>query len=237
MGYKAGWFHHSEATKEKIRLANIGKKISAETCAKLSKSHMGIRQTEETKAKISLAHKGKPKSEKHRHNMSLARMGKPMPEANKKKMSLRLMGNKYKLGQKSSDKTRKLQSEAMLRYYKSPAGIENIRIMKLEAQERFEKQHAEEKRIEDAKYRDKNGNLIPNIVERLKEDEAKKSKPFVPDSRFKPVKQPKVRKQPLIEFNRHLTRPRSTKSSGETHPWFKADRERYAEWAAKRKKT
>lgn len=48
----------SEETKEKIRLANIGKKISEETREKLRKSHLGIKPSIESRKKMSEAAKG-----------------------------------------------------------------------------------------------------------------------------------------------------------------------------------
>jgi len=73
--------------KEKLRLANLGKKQSEETkakrklyehspdaLAKISATHRGIPKTEEQKRKMSLAAKGRPKSAEHRANISKAKM-------------------------------------------------------------------------------------------------------------------------------------------------------------------
>lgn len=61
-GWEKGRFSHSkkmkghetsEATKERIRQANIGKKRSNETCKKISDSKKGVKPSEETKQKLS----------------------------------------------------------------------------------------------------------------------------------------------------------------------------------------
>lgn len=60
---KAGgrkYFLMSEETKEKIRQANIGKKVSEETRKKLSESHKGFKVSEEAKRKLSDRFRGKP---------------------------------------------------------------------------------------------------------------------------------------------------------------------------------
>lgn len=59
--------HHSIETKEKLRLANIGKKLSEEHKLKIKNSCKGInkgKKSEETKNKISLSKKGIPSKKK-----------------------------------------------------------------------------------------------------------------------------------------------------------------------------
>ena len=65
-----GWlgYHHSDETKEKMRVAKLGTHLSEDTKQKMSKSRMGRlgtmngkRHTEETKAKMSVARTGKKK--------------------------------------------------------------------------------------------------------------------------------------------------------------------------------
>ena len=71
--------------REKLRLANLGKKQSEETKAKrklykhssealskISATHKGKPKSEETRLRMSLAAKGKPKSDQHRENNSKA---------------------------------------------------------------------------------------------------------------------------------------------------------------------
>lgn len=48
----------SEETKQKIKMANIGKKFSLETRKRLSESHKGLKHSEETKRKLSAHNKG-----------------------------------------------------------------------------------------------------------------------------------------------------------------------------------
>jgi len=66
--------HHTEKTREKIRKANLGKKLSDDTREKLSLAHkgnkhnLGHKASDETRLKMSLAHKGiKPPSPKGKH--------------------------------------------------------------------------------------------------------------------------------------------------------------------------
>lgn len=83
-------FRVSEATKEKLRIINIGKTLSAETKAKISESEQGEKNpfygkhhTPETKAKISAIHKGKVISPETRAKMSEAHKN-PSPETRAK---------------------------------------------------------------------------------------------------------------------------------------------------------
>jgi group I intron endonuclease len=84
----------SEETKEKLRLANIGKKYSEETKRKLSEAHKNPSQ--ETRLKLSNARKGKKRSEEYRekmHKMAIekgwnppSRKGVVMSEEEREKM-------------------------------------------------------------------------------------------------------------------------------------------------------
>jgi group I intron endonuclease len=62
-GNKLGCFSRSEETKQKLRLANLGKKASAEA-----------------RKKMSLAHKGKKRSDEFRKKLGDARRGKSQPK-------------------------------------------------------------------------------------------------------------------------------------------------------------
>lgn len=90
----------SEATKQKLRKANLGKKLSEETRRKISEAHMGKKFSEETLRKRSIARKGKPLwSEEQRRLMSEQRKGRPSKnkgipcsEETKRKISEKLKG-------------------------------------------------------------------------------------------------------------------------------------------------
>jgi hypothetical protein len=101
---------------EKTRLANLGKKHSKETKAKMSVAKKGkppnnmgkvytVKKpfTEEHKIKMSIAHLGKKQSEETRLKRSLATKGKPKSEETKIRMKLA----------QSNPEARALQSERM----------------------------------------------------------------------------------------------------------------------------
>lgn len=67
--------HHSEETKQKLREANTGKKLSVEAKRKISEAQRGKKLSEETKQKISLGNKGKVVSLETRQKMSKSMTG------------------------------------------------------------------------------------------------------------------------------------------------------------------
>jgi hypothetical protein len=78
---------HSEKSKEKIRLANLGKQ-----------KRLGQKNTLEHNLKISKAHIGKRLSPEHRQKMSEVRKGKkrgPLSEETKEKIRQSLLGKKH----------------------------------------------------------------------------------------------------------------------------------------------
>lgn len=75
----------SEETKEKLRQANLGKKASEETKEKLRISHLGKKDSEETKLKKSLSAKGKICSEKQLEVLKRTRE-RPKSEETKEKI-------------------------------------------------------------------------------------------------------------------------------------------------------
>ncbi|MDO8623138.1 MAG: NUMOD3 domain-containing DNA-binding protein [archaeon] len=90
-------FKHSDESKLKNRLSNLGKKRSEETKLKMSLKRkgenngmFGKHHSEETRIKIGLIHKGKKLSEEH-----------------KKKLSEFLKGNTHTKGKRHSEETRK----------------------------------------------------------------------------------------------------------------------------------
>ena len=135
--------HHSEETKEKLRLVNKGKRHSEETKEKMSRNNAryfkgkhlseetknkisntkkGQTHTEETKAKMSIAKSGsnhpfygKHHSEESKAKMSATRRGKHHSEETKEKMSAALRGkNNPNYGKHLSEET-KAKMRAALR--------------------------------------------------------------------------------------------------------------------------
>lgn len=86
---------------EKIRLANLNRKVSEETKLKISKSFKGKKLTETHKQNISKNLKG--------------RKGKPLSEETKKKLSLVFKGKK--IGPRSEETKKKLSEAAKKRIY------------------------------------------------------------------------------------------------------------------------
>ena len=81
---------HSEETREKMSVANIGKTLNKETREKISASLKDKPRSEETRSKIAAAHKGKHLSEDTRVKISDAMKGKkrgPKSKETREKMS------------------------------------------------------------------------------------------------------------------------------------------------------
>lgn len=104
---------------ERMRQTKIGRKASEETKARMSASqkghpsyNLGMHHTEEAKRKISEKGKGRKCSDETKAKQSKAHKGKHQSEETKAKTSKRLMGNKYKLGHKDSEDTKKKKSAA-----------------------------------------------------------------------------------------------------------------------------
>ena len=72
---------------EHIRLHQLGKNVSAETCKKMSEAHKGNNHSAETRKKLSEAHKGKHHSAETRQKMSEANKGKQLSAETRKKLS------------------------------------------------------------------------------------------------------------------------------------------------------
>jgi len=66
----------SEESKEKNRLAHLGKKHTEESKKKMSEFQKGRKVSEETRKKISVGNKGKKRTEEVREKNRLARLGK-----------------------------------------------------------------------------------------------------------------------------------------------------------------
>ena len=80
-------FTVSDETKEKLRVANEGKKHSEETKEKIGAAQIGHEVTPETRKKISDAKKGVPKTEEHKAKLSAANKGKKLSPETKAKLS------------------------------------------------------------------------------------------------------------------------------------------------------
>lgn len=83
-------FSHSEETKKKMSIGNIGKhnfKHTEEAKQKISITSKGREISELTRKRQSESSKGKPKSEKHKYNIAKARTGTTLSENAKVKLS------------------------------------------------------------------------------------------------------------------------------------------------------
>jgi plasmid stability protein len=94
----------SEGARAKMRAAHLGKKLSAETRAKISAGGAGIKKprTPEHQAKITAASVGRKASAETRAILSAMRLGKPMPPGTGAKIAAAQIGNTRGLGTKHS---------------------------------------------------------------------------------------------------------------------------------------
>jgi group I intron endonuclease len=104
-------FRHSEETKAKMSAARKGHPVSEETRAKLRAANIGKNVSLETRAKIGDISRGRVMSEESRLRMSAAQKGIPMSTEEKAILTSRMIGNKYALGYKPSDETKKKLSD------------------------------------------------------------------------------------------------------------------------------
>lgn len=102
-------FKHSDETKEKIRVANIGKKHTEETKQKISKAGKNI--SNETREKMSQASKGRKHSKETKQKISGKNKGKKLTDKQKAKISENNKGNKKRLGKLHSNETKNKISE------------------------------------------------------------------------------------------------------------------------------
>ena len=82
----------SNETKSKLRLANLGKKITESVRTKISKGLKGIKRSPETIAKMCIAQKGRICTEQQKERQRAAMLGKKHSEETKNKMSLMRQG-------------------------------------------------------------------------------------------------------------------------------------------------
>lgn len=76
----------SDATKERIRQASLGRTISKEHREKISKFHLGRKRSDETKRRMSVSGLGRTHSEESKLKISLAKKGKKHTEEHKEKV-------------------------------------------------------------------------------------------------------------------------------------------------------
>jgi len=109
-------YRHTEEAKNKIRLANIGRKHTSETKQKLSLIRKGQHHTKESKLKISNTLKGRPLSTENKRKIGLANKGKKKPIGFGEKVSL------FRKGKPSSFKGKHHTEESRRRFSLSHGG-------------------------------------------------------------------------------------------------------------------
>lgn len=112
-GDKHPWYgrHHTDETKQKIRIINTGRKATPEMIQKMSISQTGRTHSDETKQKMSESHKGKIFTKEHLKHMSESQKGKKHSEQSKQKMSEQRKGDKHVLyGKNHSDQSKQKMS-------------------------------------------------------------------------------------------------------------------------------
>lgn len=97
-------------TKQRMRNAKLGTKVSEATKKKMSEAAMGRPKSEATKLKISKIHKGKKISAENIEKLRIRNTGKKLSEETKRKVSEN--SAKFWLGKKFPDEMRKKMSEA-----------------------------------------------------------------------------------------------------------------------------
>ena len=102
--------HHSEETKQKMRVAK-----------------KGFHNSEDARKKMSAAHKGQTHSEETKQKISIAKKGIPRPEETKQKISRAQKGTAHK-GQSPSEETRKKMSRARKGFHNSEETRKKISI-------------------------------------------------------------------------------------------------------------
>lgn len=110
-------YHHTEETKAKLRAINLGNKhglgriVSKETRAKMSKAQMGKHHSEEARAKISKAQMGRVASEETRVKMGKARrryLNSPAGKVARIETGRRMSGKQYALGYRHTEGTKEI---------------------------------------------------------------------------------------------------------------------------------
>lgn len=156
--------HHSDETKDKIRVGNTNKKVSQETKDKISLSNKGRSLSEDHKKKLSISSTNRVCSDETREKISKANIGKTISVKTREKMS------KAKIGTQVSKETREKMSKAKLGTKQSKDQIEKKTQSLIE-------------RYKDQSLRDKIGNKVslakkgkPNGTKGLVRSEETKAK-------------------------------------------------------------
>ena len=217
----------SEATRLKMSIArrarliqpNAGKKFSEEWRANMGKAHLGMVTSEETKEKISQHH----------------------------------VKAQLNVGRKLSEETKQKQSESLKAFWLSPEGqaLKDSNSIKVkhwwttpqgkkvkgtvgEAIREYWANHYNAEAVEENKlFRDKDGNLLPDFLERYNTWQGCSTPVVIPKSEPKPEPIAIRKPQPLIEFNKH-----SGIKAQPNHPWkniIHAEAQEVLARAAKRK--
>lgn len=111
----------NEITREKHRVANLGKKRSPETCALISEIHKGKKMSDESKLKMRNAKLGKKLTKEHKQKMSESLKGRKRSQETIKKVADANRGQKRSpeivakmTGRKASKETREKQSKVRI---------------------------------------------------------------------------------------------------------------------------
>lgn len=133
----------SEETKQKLRLANLGKKQSKETCnkrslsmlgmvrspesvAKSTAAKIGVKRSPETVEKMRIAATGRPVSDETRRRLGLASLGREVSPETREKIRVANTGKVHnaetrlkiglvQLGRKASEETKQRMKESAIR--------------------------------------------------------------------------------------------------------------------------
>ena len=96
----------SEETRQKLRAANIGKKLTDEHRAKIGAASVGRKHTDETKAKMSATSIGRKFTDETRAKISASKVGRRLTDEHRAKIGA------ANIGKKLTDETRAKISEA-----------------------------------------------------------------------------------------------------------------------------
>lgn len=216
-------------SKEKIRQANIGRKITDETRKRMSvanKKHPPL--SAEARKKISEKIKSRPISDETRAKISASLTGKKLSELHRKKLSEAKQGEKHnyygkkrppEVGQKIAEKLKGIkrseETRALLKYY-SQNKTEEVRKKLADAnkrnQDKIQSPEARQKRAESMRkvHFEKKGRgpltyeeiLERNRIRRKKENLTQEQRSKILDSRRKYREKKKNKK--IIELNPNL---------------------------------
>lgn len=109
-----GGIEPTEETRQKLRIAKLGRKLPEEVRAKISISNTGNKHTEEARVKMSLLKIGTKHTEETKLLMSLTRKGRKMSAESIQKMSHSKLGVKF-----TEEHKKKLSESAKLRHEKN----------------------------------------------------------------------------------------------------------------------